>query len=189
MSASHPLESREARDEEDRRDLAACQSGDPASLERLYRRHAAGLMGFARRMLRRAEEAEDVVQETFLSVWRGAAPFRGESSGRSWLFSIALNACRLRLRARSLGPTSPLDPDLADRVEETDPSPEVQAVRRSLEAMPPEDREILLLSVQDLPYTEMGRVLSLSEAQVRGRLYRARKGLQASLRALGRDDV
>src|SRR5204862_5925821 len=81
----------------DRSDLAACARGDAAALRRLWERHAGRVHGMALRMVRRRDWAEDMVQETFIKVWKNAGAFRGESKPGTWIASIALNEARIRL--------------------------------------------------------------------------------------------
>ena len=176
------METQTTRDDEDRRDFDDFRSGDASAFERLYRRCAPRVYGFALRTLRQNDLAEDVVQETFLQVHRHAAAFRGEARVGTWILSIALNACRIRLRSRRRAPV-PLDAaaDVPARVEAA-PTGELAA---ALDTLEPEARELLLLSAEGHSYEELATLFALSPDQVRGRLYRARKVLLGRLRAGG----
>ena len=77
-----------------------CREGDPAAFEALYRAHAGRLFGLVSRMLGSAPEAEDVLQEIFVSAHRKMGGFRGESSLGTWLYRIAVNHCLDHLRSR-----------------------------------------------------------------------------------------
>jgi RNA polymerase sigma-70 factor (ECF subfamily) len=81
--------------------VAAMKSGDEPAFALLVERHAGELRVHCSRMLRSRSEAEDVVQETFLRAWRRRATFEGRSSLRTWLYSIATNACVDEMRRRS----------------------------------------------------------------------------------------
>lgn len=166
------MDTQGSQDAVDRRDLDRCRAGDPAGLERLYRTWSPKVYGLALRTLRRPDAAEDVVQETFLQVHRNARGFRGEAKFSTWLYTIALNACRMRLR-RDKRQTLPLE-----RAEDV-PAPETPqssgALLAALETLDEETRELLLLSAQENSYDEMAELLRLTPDQVRGRLYRARK--------------
>lgn len=87
--------------------IAAVADGDDAALRELFRRHAPWLAGRLRGMLP-AAEVEDVLQETFLAVWRGAAGYRPEASAGGWVWGIARRQAALWLRRR--GPAEPLRP-------------------------------------------------------------------------------
>src|SRR6266404_3593585 len=73
--------------------LAAYQQGDPGSFEDLLRRHRAPLFTFLLRMLGDRERAEDLAQETFLRIVKGAQAWEQRARFQTWLFTIARNLC------------------------------------------------------------------------------------------------
>src|SRR5689334_6223104 len=73
--------------------LAAARAGDEAAFTGLTERHRGELRVFCYRMLASYDDAEDLVQETFLKAWRGRETFEGRASLRAWLYGIATNAC------------------------------------------------------------------------------------------------
>jgi RNA polymerase sigma-70 factor (ECF subfamily) len=166
-------------DSSDRTDLERCRQGDGAGLENLYRRYSPKVYGLALRMLRRPDAAEDVVQETVLAVHRGGEGFRGGSRVGTWIYAIALNACRMRLRSERRRAV-PLEE--ASAVAAPLPRESSGALLEALAALEPETREIVLLSAQGRSYEEMGELLELTVDQVRGRLYRGRKALLDRMR-------
>lgn len=180
------MTSQDSEDAGDRRDLEACRDGDGAALERLYRKYSPRVYGLALRMLRRNDAAEDAVQETFLSVHRGAAGFRGGSKVGTWIYTIALNACRMRLRSERRR-TVPLDDAAAVAAPRTPESS--GALLEALETLEPDAREIVLLSAQGQSYEEIAALVGLNPDQVRGRLYRARKQLLDRMREREHADV
>ncbi len=163
----------------DRADLERARTGDPAGLEALYRRHSPMVYGLALRTLRRTDAAEDVVQETFLAVHRHAGTFRGDSKVRTWLCSIALNACRMRLRG---GKRRALPLERAEEVPAPVRPQSSGALLAALDDLDEDTRELVMLSAQGHSYEEMAGLLELSPDQVRGRLYRARKQLLDRMR-------
>src|SRR6266478_1839571 len=80
--------------------LARLRSGDEAAGEMLVRDYGGRMLAVARRLLRREEEAQDVVQEAFLQAFRAIDRFRGESNLSTWLHRIVTNAAFMKLRAR-----------------------------------------------------------------------------------------
>jgi RNA polymerase sigma-70 factor (ECF subfamily) len=88
---------------EDHSDLiVACGRGDKAALQEIYRREAGAMIGVAARIVKRRELAEEVVQESFVAIWRYAARFDPTiGSGRAWLFQIVRNRALNMLRDTS----------------------------------------------------------------------------------------
>ncbi|MCC6738411.1 MAG: RNA polymerase sigma factor [Planctomycetia bacterium] len=176
-----------APEDDDLRDLAACARGDQAALRRLWDRHAGRVQGMALRMVRRRDWAEDVMQETFVKVWKNAGAFRGDSKPGTWIASIALNEARMRLRGESRRPAEALG-DAAEAVaspEGPEEDPRLEVLRKELANVEPEEREMLLLAAQGIGYDDIGLAMNLSADQVRGRLYRARKALAARMKGGG----
>jgi RNA polymerase sigma-70 factor (ECF subfamily) len=93
---------------EDRELLAAARAGDESAFARIVEEHRAELHAHCYRMLASLHDAEDALQETFVRAWRGLASFEGRSSLRTWLYSIATNAC-LRAIARRPKRVLPVD--------------------------------------------------------------------------------
>src|ERR1700682_3847366 len=143
--------------------LAAYQQGDPGAFELLLRRHRAPLFTFLLRMLGDRTKAEDLAQESFLRIVKGAQAWEHRTRFQTWLFTIARNLCidqarrdRLR-RADRLDQTGPDDePRLVDSVpgREIDPERGAQSARlrpvlqKALLGLPPEQRDVFVLRAQ-----------------------------------------
>ena len=153
------------------------------------------------RMLGNREEARDVAQEVFITVFKAIHLFRGESKFSTWLYRIATNHCKNRLKylgRRAVYPKTPLD-DLTEReqlesasmstsstVERPDRLIEGREVERLLqEALEELDEDhrllIVLRDVQNLSYQEIAEITQLAEGTVKSRLHRARAALRALL--------
>ena len=166
--------------------------GDREAFTTLVVRHQASVFRLARLMARTREEAEDVLQQTFLSAWQGASGFRGESSVRTWLLTIARHAAltrRTRVAREPIDPT-PID-ELGIRAGWGGPDPEQLAVAAeqrdrlavALAALVPDEREILTLrDLEGIPGDEVATMLGLSLAAMKSRLHRARLSLAAAVR-------
>jgi len=143
----------------DRALLARVAAGDIAALRALYDAHAPRAMAIAVRILRSPEEAEDVVQETFLELWRRAAQFDSRrGSAIAWIVTIARSRAIDRLRAaRTAGRFFGGAPAIQDLANPALPSPADLAEERrgqarvatALAALPAEQRETIELTYFD----------------------------------------
>jgi RNA polymerase sigma-70 factor (ECF subfamily) len=104
------------------------------TIEELHRRYAGLVYGLCLRMLGTRADADDAVQETFLSAFRGLDSFRYGESHLPWLYRIATNACLKAIRTRRRKGASPLDEPERTPSKERDPGREIDA-RRALEAI------------------------------------------------------
>jgi RNA polymerase sigma-70 factor, ECF subfamily len=172
--------------------IAAVARGDDVALRELFRRHAPWLAGRLRGVLP-AAEVEDVLQETFLAVWRGAGGYRPGSAG-GWLWGITRRQAALWLRRR--GPAELLLPArvAADGQDPGDPA-EAAVVRaelaRAVSALGPEGsttQEVWrLMYVEDRTVAEVAELMGVPEGTVKSRAHRVRQLMRAVLRQPVRD--
>ncbi|MCZ9355313.1 sigma-70 family RNA polymerase sigma factor [Streptomyces mutabilis] len=169
--------------------LSAVARGDQAALRALYERHAAAMLRLIRRLTSDRSVAEEILQETWLAVWRSAAGFRGESSVRGWLLGVSRRQAHNHLRK-----SRPQLADLAEAQDVPDPAPSVedQVVREAeraellaaVRSLPGHLREVLaLVLVEDLAYPEVATVLAIPVGTVKSRMSHARKRLSGMLAA------
>lgn len=129
--------------------------------------------------------AEDAFQETFLKAWKAREHFRGESSEKTWLASIAVNTCRDMLRSgwfRMRRKSAPID-ELLDLAADAPTAAEDSPVRAAVLALPGKYREVIVLYYdQNMKLKEIAQLLRLSVNTVSTRLNRARKLLQKALK-------
>ena len=165
-----------------------CASGDSAGFEELYRLHAPRLFGLACRMVGRTD-AEDLLQEIFLSAHRKIRLYKGESALGTWLFRLATNLCldHLRSRAnRSAQVTDSLDAEEArPPVGGTGPILGVVDrldLERALADLPDGCREVFVLyDVEGFEHREVGAMLGISEGTSKSQLHKARMRLRERL--------
>lgn len=172
---------------EDGRLLVRVASGDQDALARLIVRHGRGLRLFAARYLGSAADAEDVVQDVFMSVWKHAArfdPVKGRAS--TWLYRITANRCIDARRRRALRVFIGLD-DMHDMFADEDPRAdsrvgarqELAVVRNGLSRLPERQRMALLLrAVADLDVPAIAGVMGTSAGSVEQLLVRGRRALR-----------
>jgi RNA polymerase sigma-70 factor (TIGR02960 family) len=184
--------------------VAAARAGDEAAFAALVDRHRRELHVHCYRMLGSFEEAEDLVQETFLRAWRRRQRFQGGPGFRAWLYRIATNACldelrRSRRRVPSLHSFAevpwlqPYPDRLLDEVAPSDSQPEAVAVAREtieltflavIQLLPPRQRAVLLLrDVLGWSAGATASALDTSVAAANSALQRARATLREQLPA------
>ncbi len=174
----------------DRALLAAAARGDRTAFDTLVRLHTPRMYRVALRIVGEPADAEDVVQDAWISAWRSLPRFRGESAPSTWLYRVVTNAALGLLRRQRL--TVPLDAETVEgttAVDEAD-GPEHAALRgeqtaevhRALASLDPSQRVPLVLrEFEGLSHEEVAAVLDISVPAVRSRLHRARSALLSRL--------
>ena len=177
--------------------LCAVKAGDNDSLGVLVARWEQPLFQFVCRMLPRQDDARDICQETFLRVLKKAHRFRQGSRFSTWMYQIALNLCRDRMRKRRRWsrlvlqrdelpeqPSGhmallPRDHDPAHAVEQQEKN---EAVRRALDQLPAEQREVLILKeFEGMKFREIAAILDCPESTVKSRMYYGLSGVRTIL--------
>jgi len=148
------------------------------------------LLGTCYLILRDREEAEDVVQETFIRVFRNIRTFNGKSSLYTWIYRIAINLSRDRLRKKTYDMS--LNEELvgdADTLEILEHRMDMEELKISLAELSPIYREVLVLFYyQDLSISEISDLLKEKEGTIKSRLSRARKILAKEMQKGGSED-
>lgn len=173
--------------------LRAHTAGDPDAFGELVRRHRDRLWAVALRTLGDREEAADALQDAFISAFRAAAGFRGDSAVTTWLHRVVVNACLDRVRRRAARPTvalpdaGPGEPaDDRDAIAERDTT---LAVEAALAALSAEHRAaVVLVDVQGYSVAETALILGVAEGTVKSRCARARARLLPMLAGLRNPD-
>nr|WP_203645062.1 sigma-70 family RNA polymerase sigma factor [Streptomyces sp. SID14478] len=164
--------------------------GDEEAFAELVVRHAPTLLRLATRLLEDRADAEDAVQEAFLSAWRRLPEFRGEAGFGTWVYRIVTNRCLNVLRARK--PQTPLEsvPEPAapghtvapDRLAEAHFA--MQDLRQALSRLSVEQRACWILRELDgCSYEFIAETIGITEQAVRARVFRARRSLTTALGA------
>ncbi|MFF3728118.1 RNA polymerase sigma factor [Streptomyces erythrochromogenes] len=168
--------------------IRACEDDDDAFAV-LVRRHSSQLLALAQHLLGNRADAEDAVQEAFLSAWRQLPEFRHGASFGTWMYRIVTNRCLnvLRRRPQPVPLDAVAERPAADsgsspaRAAETDAA--TAALVAALMELRPELRACWVLrELHGLHYDEIAHVLNASEQTVRGRLSRARRALMEAMR-------
>lgn len=183
MSEAHPS-----------RLISECLAGDQNAIETLVREHEAGVFRLALSILGDPAEASEATQETFLSALRALPSYQERSSFKAWLYRIALNHSRSRLRKRRIIErlrttlTSILRVETQKQVLPEDAAiqnEEEAALWGSLNSLDERYRIVVILRYfHELPVAEISEILSVNEGTIHSRLHNAREKLRGALKHL-----
>jgi RNA polymerase sigma-70 factor (ECF subfamily) len=183
--------------------IEGCKAGDREAFEKIVLFYQKRVFNYAYRMLGHMEEARDLAQEVFVSVFESIRELREVAKFDAWLKQVTLNHCRNRwkyLRRRHYFNVDSIDDPIETEEGEVtksliDPSdkPDVlyekkmvqEWIQKGLLGLKEDQRELIVLrDLQGLSYEEMGRLLSLPEGTVKSKLHRARMELKGILEKL-----
>jgi len=170
----------------DYRLIRAIQNGDMVAFNTMVDRYKKRLMNVLCRMLSSTEEAEDIVQETFVRVYQHRQSFNFKHCFSTWIYTICLNLARNELRKRKKFKfqdiTEMQGNELEFAVEAKLPSRLPQLLENAVKELPVKYREAFLLrDVQEMPYEEVAKVLGVPLGTVKSRVNRARLILREKL--------
>ncbi|HEY4126646.1 MAG TPA: RNA polymerase sigma factor [Gammaproteobacteria bacterium] len=160
--------------------LERAKVGDRAAQAELYAAFGQPVFGLARRMLGRADLADDVLQETFIEVLKGLPKFRGEAPLGMWIRRIAVNECLMQLRSHWHRYRIPLNTGsdstpMEEWLTSDDPPPDKGLdVERALDALSPEARVVVWLhDVEGYTHVEIARLMHATPSFSKSQLARA----------------
>lgn len=170
----------------DYRLMKAIQKGNMVSFNEMVDRYKDRLMNVVGRMLSSKEEAEDVVQETFVRVYLHRQSFNFKHCFSTWIYTICLNLARNELRRRKkfkfYDITEMEGNEKEFAVDPKIPTGLTEQLRRSVKELPEKYRVAFLLrDVQEMPYEEVAKVLDVPLGTVKSRVNRARLMLRDKL--------
>ena len=185
----------------DQQFMQRLKAGDEAALSGLMERWEQPVKRVIGRMVFNAGEAEDLAQETFVRVWQQREKFRAGAKVRPWIFAIAVNLARNRLRWWRRRPTVSLElwsdyegaPPLLDGGgsgvegasggQALERAERAAAVRDAIAGLPMELREaIVLFEYEEMSHAEIGAAVGATPKAIEARIYRAREKLRTALR-------
>lgn len=171
------------------------QNGDLYAFDLIVKRYKNQLLNFIYRFLGNAEEAEDLVQETFLRVYRNRRAYQKVAKFSTWIYTIAGNLAKTELRKRKrrkffsisdLG-YNEKDYDISDEAynpeKDVDSRMKEEIIHREINDLSPKFREVILLrDVQQLSYEEISQIVNIPLGTVKSRVNRGRLKLQEKLK-------
>jgi RNA polymerase sigma-70 factor (ECF subfamily) len=180
--------------------VARARTKDFAAFEELLDRYEDKVFRLAYRFVRNETEAKEILQDTFLSIWRKLDTFKGDAQFSSWLYRVAANAALMRLRAArrhpeistedlpngyldNNGQLPPVGENWAKRPDDELQSSELrQHIQAAVDALPEIYRTVFLVrDVEGLSTEETAEVLNISIPTVKTRLHRARIALRDAI--------
>jgi RNA polymerase sigma-70 factor (ECF subfamily) len=129
--------------------------------------------------------AQDLAQETFISVWKQLPKFRNDSGIGTWIFRIASNNCLRQLEKQKRHPKSELPLNLADE-KQLSLEPEIQYLYKCISELPETDRIIISLELEEVKQAEIANILGLSEANIRVKIHRIKEILTKKFKENGK---
>ena len=179
--------------------LEELRKGSPEAVEALFERFHGKIYGLAMSILKNESDAEEAAQDVFLTVFRKADTFQGNSALYSWIYRICVNACLMRLRGKRRQDTVSIEEfmpvfteegkhagtvdDFGKEVERKMLNKELgQVIKKHTEDLSEKYRVVFVLSdVEGLSNEETAQILGLSVPAVKSRLHRARLFLREKL--------
>lgn len=179
------------------------QEGDKTAFDQLVNKHKARLFNLCYWFLGDYEEANDSAQETFIKVYRSLTRFRFESAFSTWLYRIAVNTCKNKLKSshyrhtkqavRLENPGQPHKREAPMEIRDEAPSPLMEIekkekaalMRQAINSLPPEQKEVVALrDIEGFSYDAIAEITGLNLGTLKSRLARARLSLREKLRSV-----
>ncbi|MFZ0390882.1 MAG: sigma-70 family RNA polymerase sigma factor [Calditrichia bacterium] len=177
--------------------IARFQQGDIQAYDTLVRRYKDQLLNFVYRFVSNRTDAEDIVQETFLRVYKNKHYYKEIAKFSTWVYTIAGNLAKTELRRRkrhkifsvSNFVNEERDYDIPDREHsperKVDGSIKENMIQSAIEKLPPKFKEVIILrDVQGFAYEEISQILNIPLGTVKSRVNRGRLKLQEDLKFL-----
>jgi RNA polymerase sigma-70 factor (ECF subfamily) len=151
----------------------------------LYNRYSPQVFRVCMGYINDREQARDLMQETFVSIWKGLPSFRNESNISTWIFRIATNNCLRALeRSKKMFKTE-LPLNLAAPVYQAQEDEKLAFLYRCIAELPEMERIIISLVLEDLPQAEIATIIGISAGNVRVKIHRIKERLAIKFKEHG----
>lgn len=152
--------------------------------EDLYNRYAPQIFRVCLGYTNDSDQAKDLVQETFISVWKNLDGFRNQAQVSTWIFRIATNHCLRAIEVAKRMPAAELPFELAETVEES-PEEKLAFLYRCIAELEETERIIISLELEGLPQAQIAEVVGLSSGNIRVKVHRIKDKLAQKFKAYG----
>ena len=170
------------------------QSRDSRAFDQLMREYSAELHHFILRIVSNSEDAQDILQDTFVRVWEKSHQFKGNSSVKTWIFRIAINLSYTHLKRRKRWGFSILD-EIKSLVSGSDPVAETEKwyyatlLEKSLTTLTPRQHAVVVARIyKDLPFAQIAEAVGCSENSAKVHFHEGKKRIDTYIkRQVGSD--
>lgn len=146
--------------------------------EQLVRTHKATIYAVCYLFSKDQDEVAELFQECLINLWKSWACFEGRSEVKTWVYRVSLNVCVSLDRKRKRHATVPLTMDINPYEEDNQNSQQMERLRQRINQLPPYDRAIVLLWLENISYEEIGAIVGITAKNVSVRLVHIKEQLK-----------
>lgn len=146
--------------------------------EQLVRTHKATIYAVCYLFSKDQDEVADLFQECLMNLWKSWAGYEGRSDVKTWIYRVSLNVCVSLDRKRKRHSTVPLTMDINPYEEDNQNSQQMERLRQRINQLPPYDRAIVLLWLENMSYEEIGAIVGITAKNVSVRLVHIKEQLK-----------
>ncbi len=146
--------------------------------EQLVRTHKATIYAVCYLFSKDQDEVADLFQECLINLWKSWAGYEGRSDVKTWIYRVSLNVCVSLDRKRKRHSTVPLTMDINPYEEDNQNSQQMERLRQRINQLPPYDRAIVLLWLENISYEEIGAIVGITAKNVSVRLVHIKEQLR-----------
>jgi RNA polymerase sigma-70 factor (ECF subfamily) len=152
--------------------------------EEIYKHHAPQVYRVCMGYTNDADQAKDLVQETFIAVWKSLHTFEHRSKMSTWIFRIATNNCLRAIEKAKRMPIAEMPINMPDLIEES-PEEKLSFLYRCIAELEETERIIITLELEELPQTEIASIVGISHGNLRVKIHRIKEKLTQKFKAYG----
>lgn len=160
------------------------QDRDSRAFDQLVREYSPALYNFIIRVVSNSEDAQDILQDTFVRVWEKSHQFKGQSSAKTWIYKIALNLSYSHLKRRNRWSFTVVD-DMKTLISGSDPAKDTEQVfyseilEQSLKTLTPRQKAVVLGRIyQDLPFAQVAEAVGCSVNSAKVHFHEGKKRIE-----------
>ncbi len=146
--------------------------------EQLVQTHKATIYTVCYLFSKDQDEVADLFQECLINLWKSLPSYKGRSDVRTWIYRVSLNVCISIDRKKKRHATIPLTMDINPYDEDNQNSRQMEILRQRISQLPPIDRSIVLLWLENMSYEEIGAIIGITAKNVSVRLVRIKEQLK-----------